>query len=53
MLVNENGVLTFNGKISKKVLEGSENLVEISVLSMTQDHRITAQASALIVFEQK
>ena len=49
-VVNENDILTFKGKIVKKYQENSENLIEISVVSETQENRITSQCSAKIAF---
>jgi acyl dehydratase len=49
-VVNENDILIFKGSIVKKYQENSENLIEISVVSETQENRITAQASAIIAF---
>lgn len=49
-VVNENDILTFNGKIVKKNQANSENLIEISVVSKSQDNRITSQGSAIIAF---
>ena len=47
---NENDVLTFKGKIVKKYQKNNENLIEISILTETQEKRITAQGSAIISF---
>ncbi len=49
-VVNENDILTFKGKIVKKYQENNENLIEISVVSKTQENRITSQGSAIIAF---
>lgn len=49
-VVNENDILTFKGKIMKKYQENNENLIEISVVSKTQENRITSQSSAIIAF---
>ncbi len=47
---NENDILTFKGKILKKYQEDDEKLIEISVLTETQEKRITTQGSAIISF---
>ncbi len=49
-VVNENDILTFKGKIVKKYQENGENLIEISVVSETQEKRVTSQGSAVITF---
>ncbi len=49
-MTKENDTLTFKGKIAKKYTENGQNLVEIEVLSETQDNRITTQGSAIISF---
>jgi len=49
-MANENDTLTFKGKILKKYQENGKNLVEISVLSETQEKRTTTQGSAIITF---
>jgi acyl dehydratase len=49
-VVNENDVLTFKGKITKNYQENNENLIEISVLTETQEKRITSKGSATISF---
>ncbi|MFX0140583.1 MAG: MaoC/PaaZ C-terminal domain-containing protein, partial [Candidatus Hodarchaeota archaeon] len=49
-MTKENDTLTFKGKIAKKYQENDENLVEINVVSETQDNRITTQGSAIISF---
>ncbi len=52
-VTNENDTLTLKGKVLKKYSENGENLVEISVLSETQDERITTQGSAVIALKAK
>ena len=49
-VVNENDILTFKGKIVNKYQENNENFIEISVVSKTQENRITSQGSAIIAF---
>ena len=49
-MTKENDTLTFKGKIIKKYSESGENLIEVEVLSETQDNRITTQGSAIIAF---
>ena len=49
-VVNENDILTFKGKIVKKYQENGENLIEISVVSETQEKQVTSQGSAVIAF---
>ena len=49
-MTKENDTLTFKGKIVKKYTENDDNLVEITVVSETQDNRITTQGSAIISF---
>ena len=49
-MTKENDTLTFKGKVSKKYQENGENLVEVEVVSETQDNRITTQGSALLQF---
>ncbi len=49
-MTKENDTLTFNGKVEKKYQENGENLVKISVLSETEDNRVTTQGSAIIAF---
>ena len=49
-VVNENDILTFKGKILKTYQERSESLIEISVVSETQENRITSHSSAIIAF---
>jgi acyl dehydratase len=52
-IVNENDVLMFKGKIIKNYQENNENLIEISLLTETQEKRITSQGSAIISFGPK
>jgi len=47
---NENDILTFKGKILKKFQENDEKLIEINVLTETQEKRITTQGSAIVSF---
>ena len=47
---NENDILTFKGKILKKYQENDEKLIEINVLTETQEKRITTQGSAIVSF---
>ena len=49
-IVNENDVLTFKGKIINKYKESNENLIEVRVLTETQEKRITSQGSVIISF---
>jgi len=49
-IVNENDVLTFKGKIINKYQESNENLIEVRVLTETQEKRITSQGSVIISF---
>ena len=50
MAINENYIITFKCKILKKYQEDDEKLIEISVLTETQEKRITTQGSAIISF---
>ena len=49
-VVNENDILTFNGKIVKKYQENSENLIEVNLVSKNQEDRIPSHSSAIIAF---
>jgi len=47
-MTNENDTLSFTGKVLKKYKENGDNLVQIEVISKTQDERITTTGSAII-----
>lgn len=47
-MTNENDTLSFTGKVIKKYKENGDNLVQIEVMSKTQDERITTTGSAII-----
>ncbi len=47
-MTNENDTLSITGKVIKKYKENGENLVQIEVISKTQDDRITTTGSAII-----
>jgi acyl dehydratase len=49
-MTKENDTLTFKGKIVKKYQENGNNLVQVDVVSETQDNRVTTQGSAVISF---
>jgi acyl dehydratase len=48
---NENDILTFKGKITKKYKENKEKLIELNFLSENQEKKVTAQGSAIIAFK--
>jgi hypothetical protein len=48
---NENDILTFKGKITKKYKENKEKLIELTFVSENQEKKVTAQGSAIIAFK--
>ena len=49
-MTKENDMLIMKGKVVKKYEEDGQKLLEISMVSETQDNRVTTSGSAVIVF---